>query len=256
MKQTVLITGASSGIGYELAKMFARDGYDLVLVARDEVKLRKVDEELEKAFKVKILTIPLDLTRRDAAEKLHLMVKAQKVIVDVLINNAGFGESGEFIKTNTTNTSNMIAVNVMSLTELTRFFGADMAERKKGKIVNVASVAAFFPGPLMAVYYATKSYVLSFSESIREELKPYGVSVTCLCPGPTTTNFQNRAHIAQSKLFHFRTMSAESVARIGYRGLIEGKGLVVTGFQNQIQVFFSRLIPHSWMTPFIKRLHE
>ena len=252
MKQTVLITGASSGIGLEFAKLFAQKGNDLVIVGKNKQNLTGAAQQL-KQFNVKIVPLVCDLTRPAVAENLFNQVN---VPIDILVNNAGFGLGGALVKQDIGEITDMMELNMVALTQACRLFGSLMVKRKSGKILNVASVAGFFPGPLMAVYYATKAYVVSFSESLAEELKGTGVSVTCLCPGPTETGFQKRANMERSKLFGMHEMSAKDVARIGYEGLKQGKLIVVPGFINRFQVFFSRFVPRSWEARVIKKLHQ
>ncbi len=252
MKQTVLITGASSGIGLEFAKLFAQKGNDLVIVGKNKQNLTGAAQQL-KQFNVKIVPLVCDLTRPAEAENLFNQVN---VPIDILVNNAGFGLGGALVKQDIGEITDMMELNMVALTQACRLFGSLMVKRKSGKILNVASVAGFFPGPLMAVYYATKAYVVSFSESLAEELKGTGVSVTCLCPGPTETGFQKRANMERSKLFGMHEMSAKDVARIGYEGLRQEKLIVVPGFINRFQVFFSRFVPRSWEARVIKKLHQ
>ena len=252
MKQTVLITGASSGIGLEFAKLFAQKGNDLVIVGKNKQNLTGAAQQL-KQFNVKIVPLVCDLTRPAVAENLFNQVN---VPIDILVNNAGFGLGGALVKQDIGEITDMMELNMVALTQACRLFGSLMVKRKSGKILNVASVAGFFPGPLMAVYYATKAYVVSFSESLAEELKGTGVSVTCLCPGPTETGFQKRANMERSKLFGMHEMSAKDVARIGYEGLRQEKLIVVPGFINRFQVFFSRFVPRSWEARVIKKLHQ
>jgi short-subunit dehydrogenase len=234
---TALITGASSGIGLELAKLFARDGYDLVLVARRREKLEALGAELGQRHGIRFRVIAADLADPAAPAEIMRQVGAASVTVDVLVNNAGFGELGAFVKTDLDTAGRMIEVNVTALTALTKLFLPGMLARRRGRILNVASTAGFAPGPLMAVYYATKAYVISLSEALAEELRGSGVSVTVLCPGPTLTEFQEVAHMQSTRLFRLPgvVMSGESVAMAGYAGLMRGKRMVVPGlFQSSV----------------------
>jgi short-subunit dehydrogenase len=242
---TALITGASSGIGLELARLFARDGYDLVLVARRREKLEALGADLGQHHGIRFRAIAADLADPTAPAELMRQLAAASVSVDVLVNNAGFGELGAFVKTDLDTAGRMIEVNVTALTALTRLFLPGMLTRRRGRILNVASTAGFAPGPLMAVYYATKAYVISLSEALGEELRGTGVSVTVLCPGPTLTEFQEVAHMQSTRLFRLPgvVMSAESVARAGYAGLMHGKRMVVPGFLNRLLPFVIRLSP-------------
>src|SRR5688572_15971808 len=230
---TALITGASSGIGLDLAHLFAQDGHDVVLVARSEDKLRELATELERKHKIAAHVIVADLTRQDAPQQVFERAPA----VDILVNNAGFGTSGKFAEADLRTELEMIQVNVTALTYLTKLFLTPMLQRGHGRILNVASTAAFQPGPLMAVYYATKAYVLSFSEAIAEELRGTGVTVTVLCPGPTATGFQKNANLGSETLLKvMRPVSSMSVARAGYRALMRGQRVVIPGVKNKIGV--------------------
>jgi uncharacterized protein len=239
---TVLITGASGGIGYELAKLFARDHFDLVLVARSTEKLTQVATELQ-AHGVRVKTIPLDLGDRSAPKFLFNQLARENVAIDFLINNAGFGTYGEFTEMSKEDVLGQIDLNIRALTELTRLFLPPMIARGSGKLMNVASTAGFQPGPLMAVYYATKSYVISFSEAIANEVRGSGVTVTCFCPGATHTGFAKRAGIERSRLFEFGAMSAPDVALDGYRALMKGKSLAISGAHNWLLAESTRFAP-------------
>jgi short-subunit dehydrogenase len=246
--QTVLITGASGGIGYELAKLFARDHYNLVLVARSAEKLTQVATELSQ-FGVTVKTIPLDLATPPAPKFLFDQLQRENIPVDMLINNAGFGAFGEFAAMPEQEILGQIQLNVTALTHLTRLFLAPMLTRHHGRIMNVASTAAFQPGPLMAVYYATKAYVLSFSEALANELRGSGVTVTCFCPGATNTGFAKRAGNEGSRLFkQIGGMNAETVARDGYRGLMKGKTVVISGTHNWLVAESVRFAPRKMVT--------
>jgi short-subunit dehydrogenase len=246
---SVLITGASGGIGYELAKLFARDGYNLVLVARNGENLKQVAGQLQNQFGVTVKTIALDLAAEPAARFLFDQLQHEGIAVDVLVNNAGFGVLGEFVGMVEEEILGQIHLNVAALTHLTRLFLPGMVERRGGKIMNVASTAAFQPGPLMAVYYATKAYVLSFSEALANEVAGAGVVVNCFCPGPTDTGFQKRAGMENSRIFKkIGAMNAETVARDGYRGLMAGKTVVISGMQNWLVAESVRFAPRKWVT--------
>jgi uncharacterized protein len=246
-KKTALITGASGGIGLELAKLFAKDGYRLILVARDEKRLAKLAQELTGQGN-EVKTVALDLSQSTAPQQLMDQLKRDGVSVDVLVNNAGFGLFGNFSETSWPKEKDMIQLNMVTLTELTKLVLPEMVSRKSGKILNVASTAAFQPGPLMAVYYATKAYVLYFSEAIAEELRGTGVTVTALCPGPTKSGFQKLAEMENSKLVQGNTDSPETVARLGYRALMGGKRIVITGLRNKILAHSIRFMPRSLVT--------
>ena len=247
--QTALITGASGGIGYELAKLFARDRYSLVLVARSGDKLKAIASELQSEFQVSVKTVALDLAAGHGSKILFDHLQGEAVVVDVLVNNAGFGVFGEFAGMEEEEILGQIHLNVVALTHLTRLFLPGMVGRGRGKIMNVASTAAFQPGPLMAVYYATKAYVLSFSEALANEVAGTGVVVNCFCPGATDTGFQKRAGMENSRLFKkIGAMRVEAVARDGYRGLIAGKALVISGMQNWLVAESVRFAPRKWVT--------
>jgi hypothetical protein len=256
-KQTALITGASGGIGYEFAKLLARDCRTLVLVARSRDRLQAVKKELESAHPVSVRVMDKDLSLPGAADEIYLELGKARIDVDILVNNAGFGGYGAFSGTNWKNEAEMIGVNITALTHLTKLFVKDMIVRKSGKIVNVASTAAFQPGPFMAVYYASKAYVLSFSEAIANELKGTGVTVTALCPGPTDTGFAAAADVEQSRLFRLRrAASAAEVARYGYNAMRKGKTVAVHGLLNKIMAFSVRLSPRKLLPAVVRRLHE
>jgi uncharacterized protein len=244
-----LITGASGGIGYELAKLFARDHYNLVLVARSPEKLNQVAAELQSQFQVTVKTVALDLASPPAAKFLFDQTQREGVAVDVLVNNAGFGNFGEFAGMPEGEILGQIHLNITALTHLTRLFLPPMVARRSGKVMNVASTAAFQPGPLMAVYYATKAYVLSFSEALANEVAGSGVIVSCFCPGATDTGFAKRAGTEDSRLFKkLRPMNAEIVARDGYRGLMAGQTVVISGVQNWLVAESVRFAPRKMVT--------
>ena len=241
---TALITGASSGIGYELAKLFAKDKHNLVLVARSESKLAQFADDLRRQFGVAVTPVALDLTNANAPQLLFERLQSARIGIDVLVNNAGYGTMGEFAGVPWEESLGQIQLNITALTHLTKLFLPSMIEKHSGKILNVASTAGFQPGPLMAVYYASKAYVILFSEALANELRGSGVTVTCLCPGPTDTGFAARAGNAHSRLFQwFRPMSAQAVARVGYRALMKGKTLVIAGFTNRLLAESVRISP-------------
>ncbi len=247
--QTALITGASGGIGYELARLFARERFNLVLVARSADKLNQVATELQGQFVITVRTVPLDLAAQPAARFLFEQMQREGVAVDILVNNAGFGGFGEFAAMSEEEILGQIRLNVTALTHLTRLFLPPMLARRSGKIMNVASTAAFQPGPLMAVYYATKAYVLSFSEALANEVAGSGVVVSCFCPGATETGFAKRAGTENSRLFKkIGAMNVESVARDGYRGLMAGRTVVISGVQNWLVAESVRFAPRKMVT--------
>jgi len=209
--RAVLITGASRGIGLELAKLFARDGFDLVLVARNESDLANVADELRRNDGVSVTVIPKDLSLPTAAEELYQELQREDIEVDILVNNAGFGLYGPFSSTDLRKELQMMQLNMVTLTQLVKRFLPEMLGRRSGKILNVSSTAAFTPGPNVAVYFASKAYVQSFTEALAEELKGTGVSATALCPGPTSTDFAERAGMAETRLFGGRLATAKEV---------------------------------------------
>lgn len=244
MKNTVLITGASSGLGLEFARLFAKGGNDLILVARNEERLFAIKEDLEKKYNISALVYPKDLKEENAAEDVFDFVKCNNPNVNILINNAGFGDFGKFTTLDMQKQSDMIHLNVLSLMKLCRLFAEDMEHKGKGKIVNVSSIAAFQPGPLMAVYYATKAFVESFTEALSVEMKGTGVTFMALCPGPTKTEFLKNANLGTSGLFkNLKNASSEQVARYGYYKLQKNKVVAIHGLLNKIIVFSSRLAP-------------
>jgi uncharacterized protein len=244
---TVLITGASGGIGYELAKLFARDRHNLVLVARSADKLAQVANELQSQG-VTVKTIALDLATPPAPKFLFDQLQREGVVIDILVNNAGFGVYGEFAQMPEEEILGQIQLNVTALTELTRLFLPGMVTRRSGRIMNVASTAGFQPGPLLAVYYATKAYVISFSEAIANELRKTGVTVTCFCPGATHTGFAQRAGVEKSRLFKQAAMSAEKVALDGYRTVMKGRTLAISGAHNWLAAQSTRFAPRKMVT--------
>ncbi len=253
-KGRVLITGASGGIGLELARCFARGRYDLVLVARREDELNKVRDELQTRHKITAQVLAADLSEPDAPKNI-LQVLAETPI-DILVNNAGFGDFGPFAQCDEEKMLNELAVNITSLTHLTRLFLPPMLKRKHGRILNVASTAAFLPGPLMSVYYASKAYVLSFSEAITNELEGSGVTVTCLCPGPSPTGFQERAEMKSSKLVDATMMDAATVARAGYRACLRGQAVVIPGHMNAIATFATRFMSRELKAKLVRRAQD
>ena len=255
--KTALITGASSGIGYELTRLFAKDGYDLVLVARSEKQLVQLAQELKEKFGIAVRVIVKDLSDASAPEEVFTELQQEGITVDVLVNNAGFATYGMFAETDLAAELQEMQLNMVTLTQLTKLFLPGMLKRRQGKILNVASTAAFQPGPLMAVYYATKAYVLSFSEALANELHGTGVSVTALCPGPTESGFQKRANMEDSVMVSGKKiMDAASVARAGYRGLMAGKTIIIPGLRNKILAESVRFSPRKLVTQIARTMQE
>ena len=255
-QKTALITGASTGIGLELARIFARDGYNLVLVARNGDKLRQIAAEFEKAHGTRSLILATDLAAPGAAAYVHDQTTRADISLDVLVNNAGFGQFGLFAERDLEECLKQIQLNITTLTHLTRLYLPDMLSIRSGRILNVASTAAFQPGPLMAVYYATKAYVLHFSEAIANELKGTGVTVTCLCPGATATEFHQRANMTNIHLLRFGSMDARIVAEDGYRALMARKPLVISGFKNWLIAQSVRFSPRQVVIQVARKLQE
>ena len=251
---TALITGASSGLGRSLALLFARDGFDVVLVARREAALEEVAAAVRMLGRTAHVQ-PADLSLADGVARLHQRLEQEGITVDVLVNNAGFGMQGRFDRIPLDRQLAMIQVNVTSLTALTRALLPGILARNRGGVLNVASTAAFQPGPLMAVYYATKAYVLSFTEGIAEEVAGSALKVSCLAPGPTATGFAAEASMTNSALFRLGAMDADRVARIGFEGWKAGKTLVIAGLRNRVGAFAIRFVPRAMARRITKRLN-
>lgn len=242
--QTALVTGASYGIGVDLAECFARDGYDLILTARSEEALKAVAARLSGAFNIKAVAIPNDLGSIDGGKQLAGKIGELGLTVDVLINNAGFGHAGALTSAPIETTLGMIDLNVRALVELTHIYWDSMLKSGRGGVLNVASTAAFQPGPLMAVYYASKAFVLSFSEALWEEARGTGVHVSCLCPGPTASGFRERAGTGKTKLVDASAvMPSMPVAEEGYDAWQRNKRVVITGLKNRIGARVAGLLP-------------
>ena len=257
MTPAVLITGASSGIGLELAKVFAAHGHALALVARSADTLEGVARQLATRHGIRALAVVADLSAPGAPDEVFGRVRNAGLRVDVLVNNAGTGLGGAFAATDLATELRMITLNVMALTHLTKLSLPGMLERGAGRILNVASTAAFAPGPLMAVYYATKAYVLSFSEALAAELRGTGVTVTALCPGPTRTGFQSAARIDGARLFRMPWVTdAATVARLGFKGLMRGKPIVIPGLLNKLLPQIVRVSPRRLVTWVSRLLQE
>ena len=254
---TALVTGASSGIGLELATLLARDRHNLILVARSRDRLEAIARGLTEEYGVSVTILARDLARPESPPAIAREVEERGLRVEILVNNAGFGVYGQFAETPIAKELDMIQVNVTALTHLTKLFLPAMRANRRGRILNVASTAAFQPGPLMAVYYATKAYVLSFTEALANELAGSGVTVTALCPGPTITDFQKEAGLEGTRLFHSRlVMNAPEVARAGYEGMLRGKRIVIPGAGNFFLVEALRVSPRRLVTAIARRIQE
>jgi len=254
-KPGALVTGASSGIGYELVKILAREGHDVALVARSEGQLERIASDLRDDFGVRAVVVAADLSEPSSADRVFERLEDEGFQVDVLVNNAAFGTLGRFDRSDLGTQVDTVQVNVSALTHLTRLCCAGMVERGHGRILNVASTAAFQPGPFMAVYFASKAYVLSFSDALGEELRGSGVTVTALCPGPTRTGFQKRAGMERAPVGgRMVTGDAASVARAGYAGMMKGRRVVIPGVWNRLGAVAPRLTPRSLATRIVARM--
>lgn len=240
-----IITGGTEGIGLELAKLFARDNHNLIIVARNQKKLEKVKNEFEQKYKVSIEVISIDMSVDKYCEKIIRIVEEKNLTVDNLINNAGIGSFGFFNEAEEGVEEQLININIIALTNLTKYFLKKMIKRGCGGIMNVASTAAFVGGPKMAMYYSSKAYVLSLTEALHEETKGLGVRVSCLCPGPVKTSFQEKSGIKKSENAKKYLMSAEVVAKEAYLGFLKGKAIIIPGFKNKLLVLGNKLISRS-----------
>lgn len=253
-QQYALITGATSGIGYELAKLFAQNGYNLVLVARGEYELGDIAQRLGSEHNVEVLPIVKDLFDRNAAEEVYQRVKASGIDIEILVNDAGQGQYGEFIDTDLQREIDIVQLNIVSLISLTKFFLRDMVSRGHGKILNVASIAGKLPGPLQSVYHGTKAFVHSFTEAIRDEVKDKGVTITSLLPGATATDFFNKADMLNAKMVQEGELAdAADVARDGYEALMNGDDMIISGAKNKMQVAMANVTPDATVA---KKLHK
>jgi short-subunit dehydrogenase len=256
-KTTALITGASAGIGLELAKEFASHGHDLILVARNRDALEAAAGTLEGKHGIKATVITSDLADPNSPQRLFEAVMAEGFRVDILVNNAGFGLGGEFAETDIDRELDMIQVNIAAVTHLTKLFMQPMILRRFGRILNVASTAGFQPGPLMSVYFASKAFVVSFSQAIDEELRNTGVSVTCLCPGTTATEFAERAGVGNTRLFTLTGVAnATGVASFGYKATMRGERLALPGLKNKAHTQALRLLPRRLVTTLARKVQE
>ncbi len=254
---TALITGASGGLGLELAGLFARDGYNLILVARRIDKLRAAASDLSSKHGILVEVLPCDLSEIGAGQKLVDDLQARGLTVDALVNNAGYADYGKFVEASLEKQLNMVDLNIRTLTELTGLLLPGMVQRGRGKIMNIASTAAFQPGPLMSVYYASKAYVLFFSEAIANELEGSGVSVTAFCPGAFESGFQGRAEMGESKLVKGRKLpTSGEMAQIGYAALIKGQAVSIGGRGNYLQAQSVRFLPRGIVTKVVRSISE
>ncbi|MEI6021396.1 MAG: SDR family oxidoreductase [Bacteroidota bacterium] len=257
MKKTALITGASNGIGLELAKVHAAQGGDLILAARSIQKLNELKLDLEKKHNINVMCVEIDLSKPNASIMLYDEIKKQNVKVDYLINNAGFGDFGLFHEADQDKMMQMIQLNISALTQLTRLYLPEMVKDGKGKIMNVASAAAFQPGPTMAVYYATKAYVLHLTEAISNEIENTGVSITALCPGATISGFKDAADLQESKLFKNKSLpTSKEVAEYGYEQMLKGKVVAIHGMMNFLMANSVRFAPRSLVLKIVRMIQD
>ncbi|MCJ7521980.1 MAG: SDR family oxidoreductase [Dehalococcoidia bacterium] len=251
-----LVTGASSGIGYELAKVLAKDGKNLVIVARSQDKLEELKTEIENKYGTSVRVLPKDLSNPNAPQEIFSELEKDGVNVDVLVNNAGYGVYGMFSETDLREELAMIQVNAVSVIHLTKLFLKQMLENKSGWILNVASLCSFLSSPLESVYCASKSLVLHFSEALANELQGTGVTVTCLCPGLAKTEFHKRAHMENAKVAKRKMMDAAAVAEAGYKALKKGKVVVIPGLIFKTAPLFARFVPRNLVTKVVRSQHE
>jgi short-subunit dehydrogenase len=254
--KTALITGASVGIGRDLAEVFAEAGNHLVITARNRAQLAELAARLHQQHGVNVEVMDKDLSIAGTPQELFDQTQARGIAIDYLVNNAGFGTHGKFAESDLAAQLAMVQVNIAALTHLCRLFLPPMLARGSGRILNVASTAAFQPGPLMAVYYASKAYVVSFSNALAAENHRKGVSVTCLCPGPTQTEFQKRAKMTDSRLNRPNMMSSMQVARIGYEGMMSGRRTVIPGLSNRILALGAKLAPRRFTTAIARKMNS
>lgn len=253
--QTALITGASAGIGVDLAECFAKDGYDLIVVARTQPALREVADRIARTHGVTVTAIPCDLGAPGGGKTLAQEIAQRGLTVDVLVNNAGFGQTGAFHTTPIEPQLGMVDLNVRAVVELSHIYLKDMLLRKRGGILNVASTAAFQPGPLMSVYYASKAFVLSFTEALWEEARGTGVHISCLCPGPTVSQFHGRAGTDKTRLSKAaKPMASMPVAQLGYNAFQRNRRVAVAGVMNKVLIGFVRLAPRRLLLPVVRHL--
>ena len=241
MTRVVLITGASTGLGAEFAYKYAKEGYNLLLIARSEDKLLKLKMELEKTYNISVFVLVKDLTVRQSAKEVFEYTENNNLIVDILINNAGFGDFGKFADSNLEKQTNMIELNIITLVELSHYYLKEMIDRNNGKILNIASVASFMPGAMMSIYYATKAFVLSFTEAVSEELSKFNIKISALCPGPTSTGFEDNANVSFSSV---KMSSAKEVVEYGYEKFMNTKDVVIIpGVNNKLLTFTAQIMP-------------
>jgi len=253
-KGYTLITGSSGGIGEALARRFARDKTNLILAARNSEALESIRKDLVAEYDIEVRVHALDLAKPQAAEELYAWTKKHKLRVDCIVNNAGSGDRAEVVKADLGRLQAMVRLNAESLTALSHLFGKDMAARRNGKIVNIASIAGFVPGPGMAVYYATKAFVISFSQALYAELKHQGVQVICICPAATGTGFASAAGASKTALFSGKLASSEEVAAFAYKSIKKNRPLAIWGWQNRVVSKLVSLAPRRAVLSYVRRL--
>jgi len=254
--QTAVVTGASGGIGRAFASVLASHGFNLVLIARRSERLDEVARGLNGSHGVQVTTIAGDLSAPDSPARVVAELQQRSIRADVLINNAGFAMRGRFAELDLAGQMALLQLNIVSLTQLTGLLLPGMIERGYGRILNVASICGFLPGPLMATYFASKAYVLSFSQALASEIRGTGVTVTTLCPGPTRTDFCVRAGLTKTKAFRRRVMEASEVARIGISALMKGRSLVIAGLRNRMRMLAVPFVPTGVLMHFARKYHE
>lgn len=257
MNEAVLITGATGGLGEEFAKRYAKNGQNLVLVARNEEGLYKIKNELENQYDINVHVYKKDLSEENAALSIYDYVLEKHLFINVLINNAGFGDYGKFINSDLNKQTDMVHVNVLSLMELCHLFIKLMQQKKEGTILSICSIAGFQPGPLMSVYYATKAFVLSFTEALAVEMKDTGLLISALCPGPTNTGFVGAAKLENSGLFkHIKNSTAKEVVNYNFNRMKKKKVIIIPGLLNKIMIFSSRILPRSVVRNFVHLIQK
>lgn len=252
--RTALITGASTGLGYELCKQFAQDHINLVLVARNDARLKEVGKELERDFGITATLVPIDLSAPDSAKQVYTRVQEKGLSIDFLVNNAGLGFYGQFCESDPKSNHDMINLNISALVQLTRLFLPEMMAKRRGRILNIASLAAYQPGgPGAAVYYATKTFVLSFTRALSSEIKSTGVTATALCPGPMKTAFETKGGFSKTPLYRYLTTGPEANAKAGYQAMQRGKITFVPGWVNKLLALAGELPPRQ-LALFVNKL--
>ena len=261
MNKFTLITGASSGIGLEFARIATREKRNLLLIARDEPKLLELQKEIlsqkqAKNNKLQVEVLAIDLSKNNSAQKVLEFCEKKNIFINELINNAGFGDYGNFADSKLATQISMINLNIKTVTELTHLLLPEMINQKEGRVLTMGSVAAFLPGPLMSVYFATKNYVLSFSRALHEELRGSGVTVTCLCPGPTNTGFGKAAHVSETHSTAHPKTTAREVAEFGWYQMQTGEPVAIYGTGNKISIFMTKFVPRNLLPRLVKRIQK